>query len=162
MCIGSTLLILSSFPHQTFVPYISDVAVLCTCTLLIIVSQFSEQQQSLSLPWLNQVEGGASVVTWSLLLKCMDQVLTSDSIALIVVCEKVSCAMFVSLLLSMFVCFRRCVNLNKQLNTLAYREGGNDVGEHWYTQRVLTNHFFDYRVVKLGEEREWLGQPSLH
>ena len=36
--------------------------------------------------------------------------------------------MFVSLLLSMFVCFRRCVNLNKQLNTLACREGGNDVG----------------------------------
>ena len=83
----------------------------------------------------------------------MDQVLTSDTIALMVASEKVSCAMLISLLLSMFVCFCRCVNLNKQLNTLACREGGNDVGEHWYTQRVLTNHFFDYRIVRLGEKR---------
>ena len=57
--------------------------------------------------------------------------------------------MFVSLLLNMSVLFWRCVNLNKQLNTLACREGGNDVGEHWHTQRVLTNHFFDCKVVRL-------------
>ena len=36
----------------------------------------------------------------------------------------------------------------------ACREGGNDVGENWYTQRVLTNHFFDCRVVRLGEEKK--------
>ena len=81
-------------------------------------------------------------MTWQQWYNC-------DIIALMVVGEKVSCAMFVSLLLSMFVCFRRCVNLNKQLNNLACREGGTDVKEHWYTQRVLTNHFFDCRVVRL-------------
>ena len=70
-----------------------------------------------------------------------------------VVGKKVSCAMFVSLLLSMFVCFRRCVNWNEQFNTLACREGGNDVGEHWHTQGELTNHFFDCRIVRLGEKR---------
>ena len=62
--------------------------------------------------------------------------------------------MFVSLLLSMFVCFRRCVNWNEQFNTLACREGGNDVGEHWHTQRILTNHFFDCRIVRLGEKEK--------
>ena len=36
----------------------------------------------------------------------------------------------------------------------ACREGRNDVGEHWYTQRVLANRFFDSRIVRLGEERE--------
>ena len=47
------------------------------------------------------------------------------------------------------MCFRRCVNC-----TLACREGGNDVGEYWYTQRVLTNHFFDCRVIRLGEKEK--------
>ena len=44
----------------------------------------------------------------------------------------------------------------------ACREGGTDVKEHWYTERVLTNRFFDCRIVRLGEERERLGQFSFH
>ena len=57
------------------------------------------------------------------------------------VSEKVSCAMHVSV--AGYVCVVwKYLDWNKQLNTLACREGGNDVGEHWHTQRVLANYFF--------------------
>ena len=39
------------------------------------------------------------------------------------------------------------------------------VGEHWHTQRVLTNHFFDSRVVRLGENErdsgDWDNSASI-
>ena len=38
------------------------------------------------------------------------------------------------------------------MNTLACREGGNGVGEHWHIQRVLANYFFACRVVRLEKE----------